>query len=271
MHAYTIAGDARHFQPTKSKSAKKKKRPTTLKDIEDQGLFPSVTEYCRVLSAPGLEEWKMQKVVEACFEDTPSAGEDLSNYKQRILKKSGEESSDAADLGTRIHASIESYLTNQETWNGNEAFIMPDGTQTEAWEFVLPVVSKLNDLGIVTEQSERVVVNPPYGYAGTVDLIGKREGDISTIVDFKSKKTKAGVLVEAQETHPMQIAAYMAAYLKNDWIQLAEGYNIYISTTEIGRVEHVHYTHDQLMEAWRAFKHCLSLWEWRTGYSAAVK
>ena len=122
-----------------------------------------------------------------------------------------------------------------------------------------------------------MVVNPAYGYGGTVDVIGKRAGDINVIVDFKSKKTKEGVEVENQETNPLQIAAYMAAVLKNDWNtiqewnQMIEGYNIYVSTTEIGRVEHIKYNNDELFTAWGAFKHCISLWEWRNGYSAAVK
>jgi len=74
----------------------------------------------------------------------------------------------------------------------------------------------------------------------------------------------------------MQIAAYMAAFIRNDWSQsgewnrMLEGYNIYISTTEVGRVEVIKYDSAQLLQSWEAFKHCVSLWEWRNGHSAAV-
>ena len=281
MHAYNMAGEARHYQKTKSKSAKSDTRPTNIKDIREHNLFPSVTEYCKVLSAPGLEEYKKQKIIEACFDQAAFAGpvftgEDFQSYKKKIEMIAAKEPADAADLGTKIHASIENYLTNKTYWNGDECFDLPDGRGVAAWNFVLPVIAKLNDLNIITESSETVVINPAYGYGGTVDLIGTRLGDITVIVDFKSKKTKEDVEVESQETHPMQIAAYMAAFIENDWSlsgewnRMIEGYNIYISTTEVGRVEAIKYDSAQLLQSWEAFKHCVSLWEWRTGHSAAV-
>jgi len=278
MHAYTISGEARHYQKTKSKSAKSDTRVTNIKDIREHNLFPSVTEYCKVLSAPALEEYKKNKIIEACFDQAAFAGDqDLYSYKKKIEMIAAKEPADAADLGTKIHASIETYLTSKEQWDGEEIFDLQDGRGVQAWNFVLPVIAKLNDLNIIVDKTETVVVNPAYGYGGTVDLIGKRAGDINVIVDFKSKKTKEGEEVEAQETHPLQIAAYMAAVLKNDWNtisewnEMIEGYNIYVSTTEIGRVEHVKYNNDELFTAWGAFKHCINLWEWRNGYSAAVK
>ena len=277
MHAYNMAGEARHYQKTKSKSAKSDTRPTNIKDIREHNLFPSVTEYCKVLSAPGLEEYKKIKIIEACFNYATPNSVDLAAYRNQILIIAGKEPADAADLGTKIHASIETYLTNKERWDGEEIFDLQDGRSVQARDLVLPVIAKLNELNIIVDKTETVVVNPAYGYGGTVDVIGKRAGDINVIVDFKSKKTKEGVEVENQETNPLQIAAYMAAVLKNDWNtiqewnQMIEGYNIYVSTTEIGRVEHIKYNNDELFTAWGAFKHCISLWEWRNGYSAAVK
>jgi hypothetical protein len=277
MHAYTISGEARHYQKTKSKSAKSDTRPTNIRDIREHKLFPSVTEYCKMLAAPGLEEYKKTKIIEACFNYAAPNSVDLAAYRNQILIIAGKEPSDAADLGTKIHASIETYLTNKEQWDGEEIFNLQDGRGVQASEFVLPVIAKLNDLNIIVDKTETVVVNPTYGYGGTVDLIGKRAGDIHVIVDFKSKKTKEGEEVEAQETHPLQIAAYMAAILKRDWStigewnEMIEGYNIYVSTTEIGRVEHITHNSYELFTAWNAFKHCVNLWEWRNGYSAAVK
>jgi hypothetical protein len=43
----------------------------------------------------------------------------------------------------------------------------------------------------------------------------------------------------------------------------AEGYNIYISTTEIGRVDVVHYSTETISRSQRIFEHLLALWRWR--------
>ena len=64
----------------------------------------------------------------------------------------------------------------------------------------------------------------------------------------------------------MQIAAYLAGVwgLGHDYPigAGASGYNIYISTTEVGRVEVVEYSNEDLLEAWGAFKNCLALYRY---------
>jgi hypothetical protein len=268
MHAYTLAGEPRHYQETK-KGAKNPTRPTTIKDIREQKLLPSVTDICKMLSAPGLEEYKIGQVIQACFEDTPSAGEDMLQYKRRIQEKAGADAAGAADLGTLIHNSLETYYARHDQWDGTTKVAMPDGREIPIREFVLPAVIEVDKLGIADKVCESVVVNPELGYAGTVDIHGNRLADPSgnkqlVVVDFKSKRTKPGVAVEPIETHPIQIAAYIGA-LTPAWSMYfnAEGYNIYISTTEIGRVDVVHYDTDTISRSQRIFEHLLALWRWR--------
>ena len=270
MHAYTLAGEPRHYQETK-KGAKNPTRPTTIKDIREQKLLPSVTDICKMLSAPGLEEYKIGQVIQACFEDTPSANEDISGYKRRIQEKAGADAAGAADLGTLIHNSLETYYARHDLWDGTTKVAMPDGREVPIREFVLPAVIEVDKLGIADKVCESVAVNAAAGYAGTVDLYGTRatnpRGDKQLVVaDFKSKRTKPGQVVEPIETHPVQIAAYIAALDKPDWSERKEppeGYNIYISTTEIGRVDVVHYDTDTISRSQRIFEHLLALWRWR--------
>jgi hypothetical protein len=270
MHAYTITGEPRHYQETK-KGAKNPTRPTTIKDIREQKLLPSVTDICKMLSAPGLEEYKIGQVIQACFEDTPSAGEDMVQYKRRIQEKAGKDAAGAADLGTLIHNSLETYYARHDQWDGTVKVAMPDGREIPIREFVLPAALEVDKLGIADKVCESVVVNAAAGYAGTVDLNGTRitnpRGDKQIVVaDFKSKRTKPGQVVEPIETHPVQIAAYIAALNKPDWSRRKEppeGYNIYISTTEIGRVDVVHYDTDTISRSQRIFEHLLALWRWR--------
>lgn len=268
MHAYTRDGIAVHEQPTKSKTAKNPTRPTNLKDIREQRLLPSVTEYTKMLSAPGLEEYKVYQTIQACYNNPPFASEELQAYRGRITELAGEDAAGAADLGTLIHASLEQYYTDHDSWDGTATFSMPDGKAVPCREFVLPAVHKIEQLGITPHYTELRVVNSYEGYAGTCDLMGQY-GNVLAIVDFKSKRTKQGVEVEPIETHPVQIAAYAYAddLWGNDLYVLsrhgAMGVNIYISTTEVGRVDAVVYDNDTISRSFSVFLKLLALWRWR--------
>jgi hypothetical protein len=268
MHAYTRDGVAVHEQPTKSKTAKNPTRPTNLKDIREQRLLPSVTEYTKMLSAPGLEQYKTLEVIHACYLNPPFPNEELQAYRGRITQLAGEDAAGAADLGTLIHASLEQYYTNHDAWDGTVAFLMPDGQAVPCREFVLPAVHKIEQLGITPLHHELRVVNSFEGYAGTCDLMGKY-GNSLAVVDFKSKRTKPDVAVEPIETHPVQIAAYCHAqdlwdgYLDILFGRGAMGVNIYISTTEVGRVDAVVYDNDTISRSFSVFLKLLALWRWR--------
>ncbi len=187
MHAYTRDGTAVHYQATKP-GAKNPTRPTNLKDIREQRLLPSVTEYTKMLSAPGLEEYKVYQTIQACYNNPPFASEELQAYRGRITQLAGEDAAGAADLGTLIHASLEQYFTDHDSWDGTVTFSMPDGKAVPCREFVLPAVHKIEQLGITPGYHELRVVNTFEGYAGTCDLMG-RYGNVLAIVDFKSKRT----------------------------------------------------------------------------------
>jgi hypothetical protein len=267
MHAYTRDGTAVHYQATKP-GAKNPTRPTSLKDIREQRLLPSVTEYTKMLSAPGLEQYKTLEVIHACYLNPPFPNEDLQSYRGRMTQLAGEDAAGAADLGTLIHASLEQYYTDHDSWDGTVTFSMPDGKAVPCREFVLPAVHKIEQLGITPGYHELRVVNTFEGYAGTCDLMG-RYGNVLAIVDFKSKRTKPGVEVEPIETHPVQIAAYAYAddLWGNDLFVLsrngAMGVNIYISTTEVGRVDAVTYDNDKISRSYSVFQKLLALWRWR--------
>lgn len=271
MHAYKPDGTAVHEQPTKSKNAKNKTRPTSLKDIREQGLLPSVTEYTKMLSAPGLEEYKVYQTIQACYNNPPLGGEELQAYRGRITELAGEDAAGAADLGTLIHASIEQYYTDHDSWDGTVTFAMPDGRAIPCREFVLPAVHAVEKLGVTPLYHELRVVNKKHGYAGTADLMGSY-GHLVACVDFKSKRTKPGVEVEPIETHPVQIAAYLNAIdlWPEPLVHLATGIgagvfgaNVYISTTEVGRVDTVAYNEKKLTESIQVFHRLLELWWWR--------
>lgn len=257
QHWYTRDGKARHTQPTKP-GAKNPTRPTNIKDAKAQDLLPSVSSYTKMLAAPGLERWKMGKVAEACFKYPPHPGEDMAEYVRTMLDKSKDEGINAADLGTQIHAAIEAKLKG-ETYEDSHVEVA-EGFGAMISKMVEPAFAKLADLDIHVKHAELVLVNSAEGYAGTTDVVHQRG-----ILDWKSKKTKQDEPIFPSETHPMQIAAYYAAHFGPDFTD-AQCMNVYISTTEPGRVDVVSYKPEVLTEAYKDFLCLTRLWRSANSY-----
>ena len=273
-HWYTLDGKAAHTQPTKTKGAKSPTRSTTISDAKRLGLLPSVSAYTRMLAAPYLERYKMLEVAKACYACPPAGGESYDDYAKHILDKSGKDGSGAAQVGTQVHAALDLYFTDPEHYSVCPDIICQDGSEVPADSFVLPAIAKIQALGLEVESTETVLVNPAYGYAGTTDMVFSK-GEQCGILDFKTKRTHEGEPVISGDTHCMQIAAYHAAHWGADDGEPigvnAVGYNVYISTTEIGRVEVMEYSQQELVEGWQAFKSCLNLYRYIKRFDARKK
>jgi hypothetical protein len=218
-----------------------------------------------MLAAPYLERYKMLEVAKACYACPPSGGENYEDYARHILEKSGKDGSGAAEVGTKVHAALDLYFTDRDSYNGFEDIQCQDGSVVPADSFVFPAMAKIKAMGLEVKSTESILVNAAYGYAGTTDMIFSR-GEKCGILDFKTKRTRQDEPVISGDTHAMQIAAYHAAYwgaADGEPIGVnAVGYNVYISTTEIGRVEVVEYSREELLEGWQAFKSCLQLYRY---------
>lgn len=261
-HWYTVDGMAAHTQPTK-KGAKNPFRPTTIKDAKEQKLLPSVSSILKVVANPALDRWKMMKVAEACYKQPPIGDESLDDYTRTILDKAFDEASNAADLGTRIHANIEAQLTGK---------LFPH-MEAEALEPALAALEKVQtELELHVEASEKRVVCKRHGFAGTCDLLftqtGVRGGTFHGVLDFKTTKTKEDEPITTRFGQPAQIAAYLAAYWNSGRgvVEDNVGYNLYVSTTEIGRVDIVQYDHATLQSEFEMFLHACAIWRHRYAY-----
>ena len=248
-HWYTRDGKAAHTQPTK-KGADKPFRPTNIRDAREFKLLPSVSAYTKMLAAPGLEFYKMIKVAEACYNNPPHPREKMNEYVQSMLGKSKEDGMDAADLGTQVHAAIEALLKGNE-YEDYEVEVA-HGHSCLISKLVEPAFAKIEELGLTIESAEVVLVNNAEGYAGTTD-VKHRSAKGKGILDWKSKRTKEGEDVIPNETHPMQIAAYYVAAFNDSEFTDALCMNVYISTTEPGRVDVVKYDRETLVEAYKDF------------------
>jgi hypothetical protein len=265
-HWYTRDGKAAHTQKTKP-GAKNPTRPTTIRDAKEQDLLPSVSGITRVMSAPGLDYYKNQQLVKACFDCPATGDENFDDYFKHVSEKSGQDAGGAAELGTVIHAALESYYAEPLIYTPHDILVGDQAVNSE--DFIRPVDKAIKELGLEVMHAEKVLVNDAYGYAGTTDIIFKT-ADSYGVADFKTTRTKPGKPKEPNESHPLQIAAYIAAFWGEDYDYpigpKAKGYNIFISTTEIGRVEIKEWSYEELITSWDVFNHCLALWRWRNGY-----
>jgi hypothetical protein len=225
-------------------------RPTTIADARKLGLYPSVTTVLGVLDKPQLTDWKLSQVSNWCHGNPPQDNEGVDSYARRATEGAFAQVTEAADLGTAIHSALEAHFKGEQVPEGYDAYVQP-------------VAALIAREGITFLEHEVRLVNTSDGYAGTTDAVFKASDGKLGILDFKSRKTKAGQPCTPWETEIIQIAAYgMAKFGKVP----ETGANVYISTTEKGRVEIHQYSHEELVEAWYAFLCATQLWQYLKGY-----
>lgn len=244
-HYYWPDGRSCHEVPYAD--PKKGVRPTTLRDAKKLGLLPSVTTLCKILDKPALTAWKVEQAVLTVLTSPRLPDEATDAFVKRVLQVDREqdaEASKARELGSFIHESIENAL-NGEDWISDVDI------------YVRPVLEALKEFGKSTKTEMIVVGN---GYAGRVDCVFETDSVI-TIIDFKTTKNLP------KESYPeakLQLSAY-AAGLGNTGNKIIQTANIYISTTEAGKI--AIFAHDDWQETFRsAFVPLQKLWGWINDY-----
>lgn len=262
MHFYTLDGVSAHTMPTKA-GAKNATRPTDIRDARKLGLLPSVTTVMDCLGNPGLDHWKRQQLLKSAWECPAVGPETFDEWSRHVSEKADAGRNEAAELGTQVHSELENGLKT-----------LGNGITSEN-PMVVPALNYIRLLGVDQLESEQVVVNYAHNYAGTVDVSGfVTDPDSDTllptrpcIIDFKTKRTKVGEKIEAPETYCWQLAAYHLAKFglngQRELHPLACAFNVFISTTEAGRIEVRWYDREQLQEALNCFLACNKLFQLR--------
>jgi hypothetical protein len=222
-HWYQPDGTPLHQVP---KADGKGMRDTTLADARKLGLLPSVTGITDIVAKPALMNWKAAQVAAAAFESPPTGDESAEYFIERVINASHHQVAGAADLGSKVHDALEKLLTEG-----------PDAIAEDMWAYVAPVVAWKKEAKITYDQIENVLVNLEIGYAGRCDVLGHDAAGAPVIIDYKTRKTKPKQVCKPYDTQGMQLAAYAVAHYGLDRLPEVKAWNVYISTTEVGRVE----------------------------------
>jgi hypothetical protein len=187
----------------------------------------------------------------------PQGEEPVERFADRAIEAAMSQVGEAADLGSRIHAAIENLMRGSA-----------EEPSEELRPYVKPVLDWMRQVGVKVTHSEIVLVNAVHGFAGRVDALftwGDAFGKMG-ILDFKTKKTKEGEKVEAYDEHTLQLAAYAATHYGAGQLQHVVAANLFISSTEPGRLEVVKHDKAKLVAAYEAFCQMCAIWRFRKGY-----
>jgi hypothetical protein len=248
-HWYWPDGRPAHRLP---RSGGDGERATTITDARRMGLYPSVTSILNVLAKPGLEKWKLDQVALATLRTPKQDGESEDYWCNRVRNVAFEQVDQAADLGTMIHGALEAAMAGQAF----DLALAP---------YVEPVLAWKAAVGIHIVDREVRMVNKAEGFAGTADVLFRFGRNGMGILDYKTRKTKpTEKTIAAYDNQAMQLAAYAATYWGPENIGDVLAANIFISTTEPGRIAVV--KHEHLAWDWEAFRTVAQLWRYQKGY-----
>lgn len=254
-HWYSLDGKPCHTVPNKDGDGT---RTTTLRDARKLNLLPSVTTIIGILDKPQLTKWKMREAAKAAIAiPGPQGEEPLDRFADRAIEHAMSQVGEAADLGTKIHNAIENLMRGSA-----------EEPSEELRPYVKPVLDWMRQVGVKVTHSEIVLVNAVHGFAGRVDALftwGDGFGKLG-ILDFKTKKTKEGEKVEAYDEHLLQLAAYAATHYGAGQLQHVVAANLFISSTEPGRLEVVKHDKEKMVAAYEAFTQMCAVWRFRKGY-----
>lgn len=257
-NAHWYDGDGKPMHQVKSADGKKMVN-TTIRQARKFGLFPSVTTVLKMLAKPMLDQWKLEQVAKAAFRHPPRKDSKEYPYTQFIIDKAFEQVEEAANAGSLIHAACERMMRGLE-WDRNEQVYLPELKQSFPMEvFVEPVYMFMQTYAIEGHAFEKAVVNREYGFAGMGDLFFDSDKGFGCL-DYKTRKTEPGKPVRPYDEQPMQIAGYVATEHDIELMDVT-GCNLYISTTEPGRIEATWYETQELYDHYHAFGSLCKVWQ----------
>lgn len=240
-HWYNDEGVPQHFRADG--------RPTTLREARKENLYPSATTINGILDKPQLTKWIKEQVGKAAFHNPPIEGEEPEGYCKRINNLAYRETSQAADYGTRFHAAAENYFNGEKL---DEEFRL----QLE------PIIEWKESKGISFDKREYSFASEKHGFGGCIDIVASNQSGTKMIVDYKTRKSHPNYKMTPYGQEICQIGAYSCGYYGEEAVLNNEvfGVNIFVSSTEPGRVEIYGYKPEEVKKGWQLFKAISEVW-----------
>jgi len=233
-------------------------RPTTLRDARKMNLVPSVTTILKIAAKPGLEQWKLEQMLLSALTLPKAPNEPEKTYIARIVADSKETGKAAAEAGTRIHESIESWFSGVKDVEHKETAIAFEQAISEHFK---------------TDSNQQWLVErsfaDPMGFGGKVDMYAgpSLTVPLGIVIDTKSKDFGPDDKVDVYDEHLMQLAAYRYGL----GVPFARCANVFVSRTHPGLVKVIEWTEHDLQNGWEMFQCLLKFWQLKNQFNNEVK
>ena len=252
-HWYQRNGEPLHTVP----SVKGEPRPTTLRDARKLGLLPSVTNILGVIAKPELTMWLQEQAVMAALTLPRAAGEAEDAFAKRVVEDSLTTRDNAADFGTAFHRGAEHIAQTLEV-----------DPQHPAADWLRHYRDWYQAEVGVLHCTERTLVEPVRGFAGTADLLIEHRGHGLCLVDLKTMKVRAGEKPRPYKSWCYQLAAYRNAVVIQSG-RPVKCLNLIVNSLQAGPpVEHL-WSEEELGNGLEAFYAAHRLWCIEKGYDPA--
>ena len=228
-------------------------RPTTLRDARKMDLVPSVTTVMKVAAKPGLEQWKLEQMLLAAMTLPQMPDEPEKAYIARIVADSKETGKQAAEKGTQIHESIESWFEGKKDVVHKEI----------ALAFEETIFNHFKTHPFQPWIAERSFASP-LGFGGKTDLfcMPDEHAPVGIVFDTKTKEFGPDDKIDAYDEHLMQLAAYRHGL----GVPHARCANVFVSRSHKGLVKVVEWPEDELVKGWEMFQCLLSFWKLKNSF-----
>jgi hypothetical protein len=212
-----------------------------------------VTTVLKVSAKPGLEVWKNEQMLLAALTLPRKPEETEKDFIARIVADSKETGKQAAEVGTRIHESIEAWIEG----------VRPVEHEEIAKAFEESIFNHFKTHPMQPWLTERAFASP-MGFGGKVDLFCKADEHAPTgiVLDAKSKDFGPDDKVEAYDEHLMQLSAYRHGL----GLPHARCANVFCSRTHHGLIKVVEWSEEDLTKGWEMFQALLRFWQLKNNF-----
>lgn len=230
------------------------KRATRITDARERGFVPSFSTVAAIQEKPELYDYKIGQVLGAVLEHPYNSAMDPDEWKKEIKVLADAARWESADMGHKIHHSMEYYFNTKE--------------YDENKEYTETAIDLIHAKFPNVKWNAEVIFIHPIGFGGCVDLSGCDEDGNYFIIDFKTKRTTDINKVRPYDDYKMQLAAYRYGLQFPETCQM---YNLFISTDKsckgaCGLVEFKDVENRKI----NSFLALLQYWKIKNDYDSAV-